>query len=126
MDYTLAHNPRGRRSSTPRPDFALMKNGNVVKLLDAKYRDLWDRNLPRDMLYQLAVYARSGVGDKAGTIPYAVLSDVTVVQKIDINNPVSIGKIASVILQPVNLEKITMLIDGDIRDQKKYVCSIIS
>ncbi|MCQ4921468.1 hypothetical protein NE686_00100 [Tissierella carlieri] len=103
-----------------------MKNGNVVKLLDAKYRDLWDRNLPRDMLYQLAVYARSGVGDKAGTIPYAVLSDVTVVQKIDINNPVSIGKIASVILQPVNLEKITMLIDGDIRDQKKYVCSIIS
>lgn len=103
-----------------------MKNGNVVKLLDAKYRDLCDRNLPRDMLYQLAVYARSGVGDKAATILYPVLSDVTVVQKIDINNPVSIGKIASVILQPVNLEKITMLIDRDIRDLKKYVCSIIS
>ena len=96
MDYTLAHNPRGRRSSTPRLDFALMKNGNVVKLLDAKYRDLWDRNLPRDMLYQLAVYARSGVGDKAATILYLVLSDVTVVQKIDIITQYLLAKIASV------------------------------
>ena len=124
--YTPAHNPRGRRSLTPRPDFALIKNGKVVKLLDAKYRDLWDENLPRDMLYQLAVYAMSGVGDKAATILYPVLSDVAVVQKIDINNPVSSGKIASVILQPVNLEKIAILIDGDIREIRNYINDIIN
>lgn len=124
--YTPAHNPRGRRSPTPRPDFALMKNGKVVKLLDAKYRDLWDRNLPRDMLYQLAVYAMSGVGDKAATILYPVLSDVAVVQKIDINNPVSSGKIASVILQPVNLEKVAILIDGDTREIRNYINDIIN
>ena len=123
--YTPTHNPRGRRSSTPRPDFALMKNGKVVKLLDAKYRDLWDRSLPRDMLYQLAVYAISGIGNKTATILYPVISDVASVQKVDINDPVSSGKMASVILQPVNLEKVAILLDGDIKGLKDYICNVI-
>lgn len=124
--YTPAHNPKGRRSPTPRPDFALMKNGKVVKLLDAKYRDLWDKSLPRDMLYQLAVYAMSGVGDKTATILYPVISDVAIVQKIDINDPVSSGKMASVILQPINLEKIAMFLDGDIKGLKNYISNVVN
>lgn len=108
--YTSGFNPCRRKSPTPRPDFALMKHGKVVKLLDAKYRDLWEKNLPREMLYQLAIYAVSGIGDTTSTILYPSINDVPSVQKIDINDPVSHSKIASVILQPLNLTRIAELI----------------
>lgn len=122
--YTPGYNPRGRRSPAPRPDFALMKDGNVVKLLDAKYRDLWDRSLPRDMLYQLAVYAVSGIGDKTATILYPSISDVPSVQKIDLNDPVSGQVMAKVILQPINLLKVSELVSGDLKYLERYICSI--
>lgn len=108
--YTPGFNPRRRRSPTPRPDFAIMKNGEVVRLLDAKYRDLWEKSLPRDMLYQLAVYALSGVGDRTSTIIYPSLNDEPVIQKIDISNPVIGNKKAWVILQPINLIKLSQMI----------------
>lgn len=124
--YTSGFNPCRRKSPTPRPDFALMKEGKVVKLLDAKYRDLWERSLPRDMLYQLAIYAVSGIGDKTATILYPALSDIPTTAKIDINDPVSSENIASVILQPVNLEKVAELVCGELKDLMIYVIKIIS
>jgi 5-methylcytosine-specific restriction enzyme subunit McrC len=124
--YTPGYNPRGRKSPTPRPDFALMKDGKVVKLLDAKYRDLWDRSLPRDMLYQLAVYAVSGIGDKTATILYPCISDIPSVQKIDLNDPISGQVMARVILQPINLVKISELVSGDLKYLEQYICSIVN
>ncbi|ABS39323.1 McrC family protein [Clostridium botulinum] len=111
--YTPGFNPCRRKSPTPRPDFALIRQGKVVKLLDAKYRNLWEKNLPRDMLYQLAIYAVSGIGDKTATILYPSLNDVTTVQMIDINDPISSSKMASVILKPVNLIKVAEMINDD-------------
>lgn len=124
--YTPNYNPRGRRSPTPRPDFALMKQGKVVKLLDAKYRDLWEKSLPRDMLYQLAIYAVSGIGGKTATILYPSLNENPTVQKIDINDPISSLKMASVILQPINLIKISELVSNDTSNLTSYVNGIIS
>lgn len=124
--YTSGFNPCRRKSPTPRPDFALMKGGKVVKLLDAKYRDLWGSSLPREMLYQLAIYAVSGIGDKTATILYPALSDIPTTAKIDINDPVSSGNIASVILQPVNLEKVAELVSSELAELRGYVMKIIS
>jgi 5-methylcytosine-specific restriction enzyme subunit McrC len=59
MRYHPAFNPQGRRSPTPRPDFAVMRNGKLVALLDAKYRDLWEKPLPRQMLYQFCIPRRT-------------------------------------------------------------------
>lgn len=111
--YTPGFNPCRRKSPSPRPDFALIKQGKVVKLLDAKYRDLWNKKLPRDMLYQLAIYAVSGIGDKTATILYPSLNDVATVQMIDINDPISSSKMASIILKPVNLIKVAEIINDE-------------
>ncbi|MBU3171142.1 McrC family protein [Clostridium estertheticum] len=123
--YTSGFNPCHRKSPTPRPDFALMKEGRVVKLLNAKYRDLWGRSLPAKMLYHLAIYAVSGIGNKTATILYPTISDILTTAKIDINDPVSCGNIDSVILQPVNLEKVAELVSGDLEELMGYVMKII-
>jgi len=57
FSYDPANNPRHCSHPKLRPDFMVMRKGKIVAVLDAKYRDLWERNLPREMLYQLALYA---------------------------------------------------------------------
>jgi len=124
--YTPGFNPRRRNPPTPRPDFALMKKGRAVKLLDAKYRDLWKNSLPREMLYQLSIYAMSGVGDKTATIIYPTTSDTPSVQKIGINDPVSGAKMACVILKPINLVKVADLLSHDENELAGYINNIVS
>lgn len=104
----------------------------VLYLLDAKYRDLWERNLPREMLYQLAIYAVSGIGDKTSTILYPVMSDEPKIQKIDIRNPISPDSLkgevlANVVLQPINLRKVAEWVSKYADDElANYVDSILN
>ena len=119
--YTPGFNPKRRKSPTPRPDFALMKGGKVVKLLDAKYRDLWETNLPGEMLYQLSIYAVSGIGDWTATIIYPSMDKKVTIQKIDINDPMTSSKLATVILQPIDLFRVALLLDSDNEGIKRYV-----
>lgn len=124
FSYTPGFNPCGRKAPTPRPDFALVKQAKATKLLDAKYRDLWNKDLPSYMLYQLAIYALSGVGDKTATILYPSMDEIPSLQKIDINDSIFGSKMASVILQPVNLIKIAEIIDDEI-ELSRYVDEIL-
>jgi 5-methylcytosine-specific restriction enzyme subunit McrC len=55
--YVPGRKPRRHPAPTPRPDFVVMRGPKAVAVLDAKYRDLWEHPLPRDILYQLAIYA---------------------------------------------------------------------
>lgn len=124
--YTPEFNPKRRRSPTPRPDYALMRDGRVAKLMDAKYRNLWERSLPSDMLYQLAIYAVSGVGNKTATILYPTTDDKPTVQKVDINDPVTSAKMATVVLQPVNLVKVAEFLEGNELELRALIKSIIN
>jgi 5-methylcytosine-specific restriction enzyme subunit McrC len=56
FQYQPLFNPRAKRAPTPRPDYVMSRGNQIVAIADAKYRDLWDRDLPSGMLYQLSVY----------------------------------------------------------------------
>jgi 5-methylcytosine-specific restriction enzyme subunit McrC len=109
--YTPGFNPERRYAPKPRPDFAVMKGSKVICLLDAKYRDLWETKLPGEMLYQLSIYAVSGIGNSTAKILYPSMSSQAKLQKIDIKNPATGNKYAEVMLQPVWLTQVAQLIN---------------
>jgi 5-methylcytosine-specific restriction enzyme subunit McrC len=110
MEYDRAHNPNRRRPPTPRPDFAILREGRVVTYLDAKYRDLWAKELPRDMLYQLAIYAIS-LGDLGiATILYPTSEVEASEAWVEIQHPLTGNRLGRVILRPVNMLLLESLI----------------
>jgi 5-methylcytosine-specific restriction enzyme subunit McrC len=82
----------------------VLAHGTVVEFLDAKYRDLWETSLPRDMLYQLAIYALSkNSGVPRSTILYPTLALEAADQVVRVKDPLLGNKRAAIILRPVNL-----------------------
>lgn len=110
MRYLPKHNPTGRRSPRPRPDFVVMRKHVVQALLDAKYRDLWERALPREMLYQLAVYALSQPKGATAAILYPTMSIGARESIIEIREPLRGGTLGYVAMRPVVLPKLATLI----------------
>ena len=113
FSYDPGNNPR--RCSTPRlrPDFLVLQNHRVVAVLDAKYRDLWERSLPREMLYQLALYAMGQESVKRrATILYPTLDDTARQQVIFVKDPLRGTAKAQVILRPVNLLTLDLMLRG--------------
>ena len=111
FEYDPRNNPKDRRTIVPRPDFAVLSNGRVVEFLDAKYRDLWDKPLPPEMLYQLTVYALSKKsGALRSTILFPTLSHNAVDQIILLKDPIDGHKNAEVILRPINLLDFELLV----------------
>jgi 5-methylcytosine-specific restriction enzyme subunit McrC len=110
FEYDPANNPKRRRAVVPRPDFAVLSHGKVIEFLDAKYRDLWATPLPRDMLYQLAIYALSkNTGQPRATILYPSLADDALEQIVLLKDPILGNKRAEIALRPVNLLRMDKL-----------------
>src|SRR5258708_4318635 len=65
-----SENPRRKQPPELCPDCVIKQRGQVISILDAKYRDLWERDLPSHMLYQLVMYALSHTGCNQATILY--------------------------------------------------------
>jgi 5-methylcytosine-specific restriction enzyme subunit McrC len=103
LSYDPAHNPQHRRAPQPRPDFVVRKGPEVAAVLDAKYRDLWSDPLPRDMLYQLGIYALSRVSAGRAAILYPTVSGEAREARIRIDDPVRGTKQGEIVLRPVNM-----------------------
>jgi len=128
FSYTPGFNPLRNAAPKPRPDFAVMMGNTVECLLDAKYRDLWETKLPSSWLYQLSIYAVSGIGNYTARILYPTMSETAKLQKIDVKNPATGNKYAEVMIQPVSLKKIVKLIDLPSKDKPmaiEYIKSIV-
>jgi len=120
LAYDPEQNPKHRKSPEPRPDFVVLRDGHVVAMLDTKYRDLWEETLPREMLYQLVIYAMSrGQGGTAAII-YPTLDATARQASIEVRDPLYGTGRGRVLLRPLNmlyLEKLVCLPAGALRDR---------
>ena len=109
--YAPSKGVKQRRRPTPRPDFALVpRAGGATLLCDAKYRDLSQNTLPRDMLYQLAMYAMSQPTGATASILYPTTNDGADVERIEIFDPMTGAPRATVALRPVRLDQLVPLL----------------
>jgi 5-methylcytosine-specific restriction enzyme subunit McrC len=101
-----------RRRPAPRPDYALFYDKRLHGFLDAKYRDIWERSLPADWLYQLSIYALASPSE-VSVLLYASMSPEARDERVEVRQPVlwSNKPPASVILRPVPLPYLAELLD---------------
>ena len=129
LAYVPGWNPRHRPAPTPRPDFVVCRGTQTMAILDAKYRDLWENPLPRDMLYQLAMYAMSHEGGTA-TILYPTSHAQATEARIEVRDPLDGGRRALVALRPVALDRFEELVSAKptatvFRDRRSFACGLV-
>jgi 5-methylcytosine-specific restriction enzyme subunit McrC len=109
--YSIYANPKGRSPPKPRPDYALFHGNRLCGFLDAKYRDIWEKDLPPEWLYQLAIYALASPS-QVSVLLYATMSNDARDERIEIRQPINWSSKgpASVILRPVSLPKLAELL----------------
>lgn len=102
----------GRRRPTPRPDITVASQGRHF-LLDAKYRDLSVGPLPREILYQLTMYAASqGPGGAAAMIYPRHEAATLLEERLDLFDPLHSAPHASLYLRPVPLLELAASLDA--------------
>lgn len=125
LTYNARHNPLNRRAPTLRPDFVILQGARIMAVLDAKYRDLWETPLPREMLYQLVMYTSTSESSGRAVILYPTLNPAATEQCIEVRDPLAGRHRAEVILRPVDMLRLEKLVAGprsarQERDAVKY------
>lgn len=85
-------------------------DGYVHAILDAKYRDLDERELPPSMLYQLTMYAISQQHLRQSVIVYPTMNEHAKEARIDVQSPLTRQVLAQVCLRPIALPRLESLL----------------
>jgi len=112
--YAAGGNPKRRSAPAPRPDYALFRGDTLYAFLDAKYRDIWERGLPAEWLYQLSLYALASPS-QVSVLLYASMSTDARDERVEVRQPIlwSDKGPASVILRPVLLPYLAKILAPD-------------
>ena len=112
--YAPDGNPRRRSAPAPRPDYALFRGNALCAFLDAKYRDIWERGLPAEWLYQLSLYALASPS-QVSVLLYASMAADARDEGVEVRQPVmwSDKGPASVIVRPVPLRYLAEILAPD-------------
>jgi len=112
FNYAPDANPNQRTAPAPRPDYALFRGKKLCGFLDAKYRDVWERGLPAEWLYQLSIYALASPS-QVSVLLYASMAAESCDERVEVRHPVSWSNKgpASVIVRPVWLPRLAQLLD---------------
>jgi 5-methylcytosine-specific restriction enzyme subunit McrC len=103
-------NPQHHQTPKPRPDYVVKQGGKVIAVLDAKYRDLWEKPLPPSMLYQLVMYALSQEHCNSATILYPTTHTEAREAKLEVRVPAYGKGFSYVVLRPVHLLELETLL----------------
>jgi 5-methylcytosine-specific restriction enzyme subunit McrC len=107
---------------TARPDFVVKRAGRIIAVLDAKYRDLWERELPSSMMYQLAVYAAVQGPGGVAAILYPTQSVEAREVRIEVCSPGSNGSARAVVaLRPIHVGGLEGMLVGNGTARKAWV-----
>lgn len=115
LAYAGDANPRRRSAPRPRPDYALLREGQVQGFLDAKYRDIWSVGLPETWIYQLSMYALASPPGHASIILYPCLESDACDERIEVRQPLaaSNNRLATVTTRPVPLLQLATLLQSN-------------
>jgi 5-methylcytosine-specific restriction enzyme subunit McrC len=130
--YSKHANPKKRSIPKPRPDYALLREGQICGYLDAKYRDVWEKGLPAEWLYQLSIYALAAPYN-VSVLLYATMAADARDEQIEVRQPMfslSRGP-AFVILRPVLMTKLAELLFPDhnylvTRERNQFANQLVS
>jgi 5-methylcytosine-specific restriction enzyme subunit McrC len=115
LETTMSYinNPQKRKTPELRPDYVIKRNGTIVAILDAKYRNLWQETLPPAMLYQLVMYALGQNTCNSVTILYPTTTPVAEDARIKVDIAGYNEGNVYVVLRPVNLLQMAALLQED-------------
>ena len=122
------YNPKRSRNPTPRPDFALKQREKILLFMDAKYIDLWKRDIPSYIIYQIAIYALSMEGDiNTAIVFYPAINNIPIDSVIEIGNPDNLKKKTTIIFRPVNMRRLCELLElKNLKGTQNFVKYLIS
>ena len=119
MRYNSKFHPQSAKSPTPRPDYVVTQQGVIRSILDAKYRDLWVKPLPREMLYQLVVYAISHHQCPQSSILYPTTDPLAKEARIDVSDPLFGKHLGQVCLRPVLLPSLEKMLASNTAQSRR-------